>query len=212
MIKLSFKAVYDLNGDTDSLISSLGFGVLEAQRIKEIKNKSAQALSLAARSALRDALGNNEEHIILRTENRKPYFDDASLLFSLSHSDPIAVAALSDSEIGVDLEFIDPERRTSDIARRFFSNSERSRMSSAIDPILAFYALWTKKEAYAKLTGKGLTENLSRDLPRELFVDQYLLEDRGKKAILSVCHTKDEQISVLNERKDLILSEFSYLC
>ena len=207
MIRISFKLADIPHTEIKESISSLGFGAAEAKRLKSISNAEAQGLSLCALLALRAALNDTQEHTVLRTERRKPYFEDLPLHFSLSHVKSLAIAALCDSDIGVDAEWIDSERRTSDIARRFFSDAERRAIECADDPLLAFYSLWTKKEAYAKLTGKGIAEIYSGELPSKLLFEQYLIELNGKRGILSVCHKKNESISIINTYKELLLYE-----
>jgi 4'-phosphopantetheinyl transferase len=80
--------------------------------------------------------------------------------FNVSHSHGLALIALTRSrEIGVDLEQIRPEIALENIARRFFSQAEVATLF-ALPPRErgeAFFACWTRKEAYIKAKGGGLT-------------------------------------------------------
>ena len=82
------------------------------------------------------------------------------LRFNLTHSHGLALFALSQGrELGVDVERIRPEMAGEQIARRFFSASEVTALL-ALAPGLreeAFFHCWTRKEAYLKATGRGLT-------------------------------------------------------
>jgi len=89
----------------------------------------------------------------------------SGLTFNVSHSAGVALFAFArEREIGVDIEQV---RSTSDldgIARRFFSAAEQ-RQFFAFPPdekIRAFYRCWTRKEAYIKATGDGLSLPLSQ--------------------------------------------------
>jgi 4'-phosphopantetheinyl transferase len=62
-------------------------------------------------------------------------------------------------EIGVDLEEIKPELAGEDIARRFFSESEVASLDALPESerALAFFNCWTRKEAFIKAKGLGLS-------------------------------------------------------
>jgi 4'-phosphopantetheinyl transferase len=94
-----------------------------------------------------------------------PAFDGSDISFNVSHSGGIALLAFTRRrEIGVDVEQI---RRDSDleaIARRFFSTHEQSQLAAlpADERTDAFFRCWTRKEAYIKATGDGLSLPLSQ--------------------------------------------------
>ena len=82
------------------------------------------------------------------------------LKFNLAHSGGLAVYAFTDlGEIGVDLEQINPHFTGDDIARRFFSASEIACLDQlpAEARALAFFNCWTRKEAFIKAKGMGLS-------------------------------------------------------
>ena len=80
--------------------------------------------------------------------------------FNLSHSESKGLAAVSRrARIGVDLEFAREGRKFTDIADRFFSQAESAELR-ALPPEArpaAFYRAWTRKEAYLKAWGTGLS-------------------------------------------------------
>ena len=80
--------------------------------------------------------------------------------FNLSHSESKGLAAVSrGARIGVDVEFAREGRAFTDIADRFFSQAESAELR-ALPPETrpaAFYRAWTRKEAYLKAWGTGLS-------------------------------------------------------
>jgi 4'-phosphopantetheinyl transferase len=80
--------------------------------------------------------------------------------FNLSHSGAIALYAFSSAgEIGIDVEIDDADFASERIAERFFSPAEVSVLRSL--PVhaqpRAFLSCWTRKEAFIKARGDGLS-------------------------------------------------------
>lgn len=82
------------------------------------------------------------------------------LSFNLSHSGDVAALGVAHFEIGVDIEQVRAIDR--DIAHRFFAADEVATLFGLPDPqwTEAFFACWTRKEAYVKALGDGLQINL----------------------------------------------------
>ncbi len=97
----------------------------------------------------------------------KPALADPNLpfQFNVSHSgDVILVATAIDRVLGVDVERMRPDMANAEIAARYFSPSECSTLL-ALPPEMrceAFFACWTRKEAYLKARGDGLSLPLDR--------------------------------------------------
>jgi 4'-phosphopantetheinyl transferase len=89
----------------------------------------------------------------------------SSLEFNASHSGELAVFAFADGcEIGVDVEHIRPIPDGIAIANRFFSPEEVSDLLAlpVEEQERAFYLCWSRKEAYIKATGDGLSAPLDQ--------------------------------------------------
>jgi 4'-phosphopantetheinyl transferase len=87
------------------------------------------------------------------------------LQFNVSHSHELALYALTlGREIGVDLEHIRPMPDAEQIAQRFFAPGEYAAFRTIPQPQkqLAFFQCWTRKEAYIKALGQGLSFPLSQ--------------------------------------------------
>ena len=82
------------------------------------------------------------------------------LNFNLAHSGEFALYAFTlMGEVGVDIETIRPDFTGDDIARRFFSATEVGCLDQ-LEPQLrheAFFNCWTRKEAFIKAKGIGLS-------------------------------------------------------
>lgn len=90
-------------------------------------------------------------------------FAAEDLRFNLSHADGLALYAIARRrEVGVDVERVRPLPDAEDIAARFFSTQEQAALRSLAAPKReeAFFACWTRKEAYLKATGDGLARPL----------------------------------------------------
>jgi 4'-phosphopantetheinyl transferase len=86
----------------------------------------------------------------------------AGIEFNLSHSGDLAVYAFSDYAIGVDVEAVAPDRDLDALAARCFSRVENETyeaLAPAARP-LAFFNCWTRKEAFVKAVGDGLSMSL----------------------------------------------------
>jgi 4'-phosphopantetheinyl transferase len=87
------------------------------------------------------------------------------LRFNLTHSHGLALCAVAERrEVGIDIEHERPELADIAIAERVFSDREVATLRS-LPPALqqpAFFACWTRKEAYLKAMGGGLTIPLDR--------------------------------------------------
>lgn len=108
----------------------------------------------------------------------KPFIPGASLHFNLSHSGALALIAVAHGrQVGVDVEQMRPIRDLEGVADRICTPEERALLTSC-EPSRrqgAFLALWTRKEALAKLTGEG-ARALTRDVRAEVQGDYRLVD------------------------------------
>ena len=96
-------------------------------------------------------------------EKGKPSLADEpqrTVNFNLAHSHGRALYAFArERELGVDLEFIRSDLESEKIASRFFSPAEIAALESLAPELRkrAFFECWTRKEAYIKALGEGLS-------------------------------------------------------
>ena len=90
---------------------------------------------------------------------------EGGLLFNLAHSEGLALIAVTRAgQIGVDVERIRPVHDADELVTRFFCPREIAafhNLPEAQKPI-AFFNLWTRKEAWLKATGEGIGYSLNR--------------------------------------------------
>jgi 4'-phosphopantetheinyl transferase len=107
--------------------------------------------------------------------------DCHALLFNVSHSHGIALYAITRGrEVGVDIEYVRHDMVGESIAERFFSAQEVARLRAlpAEAQPLAFFKCWTRKEAFIKAIGEGLS------FPLDQF--EVSLDAKEPSAIVSV--------------------------
>ena len=156
-----------------------------AQRYRVERPRSDYILTRGTlRSLLARYLRRAPNEISFRyTEFGKPLLvDGGDLQFNVSHSDGIAVMGFARArEIGVDVEKIRQQSDVEQIAERFFSKHERRSLRQCAGEELheAFFRCWTRKEAYIKAKGEGLSLPLHQfDVSVEREPQQALLATR----------------------------------
>lgn len=93
----------------------------------------------------------------------KEMVDGKSLSFNMSYSQGLILYAFTwDRRIGVDIEHISPMSDAEEISQRFFSHHENISLRTIpkSERLEAFYNCWTRKEAFLKATGEGLSRSL----------------------------------------------------
>ncbi|HQS50272.1 MAG TPA: 4'-phosphopantetheinyl transferase superfamily protein [Daejeonella sp.] len=142
--------------------------LLKAARFLHSKDRAS---FVSRRAALRILLSRYTDISPSRIEfiagkNKKPELRSElnTIRFNVSHSSELILIAISDTEIGVDIERIEPSFNYSDILRHSFSEQEINHIKQAADSRDFFFRLWTRKEALAKASSKGLDDEL-RNIP-----------------------------------------------
>jgi len=133
-----------------------------ASRFRVVDHRRRYAISHGAlRAILAGYLGADAQALHFETGARgKPRLSaHPALHFNLSHSGQLALIALGAIEVGVDVEKQRHLESLREIARRHFSAAEVEELEAApaAAQLQAFYRCWTRKEAYVKALGHGLT-------------------------------------------------------
>lgn len=116
----------------------------------------------------------------------KPYLRDSGCFYNLSHTQKGCVFALSDAEIGVDIEVVQPLEES--LIRRFFAPEEQEYIfAKKEEQLRRSCEVWTKKEAYIKWNGKGLHHPLQLFNVLSAPLDQLLRSYCFESYYISVC-------------------------
>jgi len=145
----------------------------EQERVERFRFEADRRRSVVSRGCLRLLLG-----ALLRlpafslrfeyNEFGKPKListQEQGLQFNVSHSgDLVLIAITKGRAVGLDVEKIRTDIDLDGVAARFFSTDENRRLASLAGPAKyeAFFTCWTRKEAYLKAHGGGLSVPLDR--------------------------------------------------
>lgn len=141
----------------------------ELERASSFRFEVDRARYVASRGALRSLLagylGIEPGSVSIVTDaGGKPYLSDVahpdSIQFNVSHSGRLVVIGITkDVPIGLDVEEIRSDIPYRDMAARFFSPKELDAFAArpVEERLDHFYAVWTRKEAYLKGIGAGLS-------------------------------------------------------
>lgn len=119
--------------------------------------------------------------------NGKPFLSKQNrgkkIRFNLSHSNGYALFAFAcDREIGVDIEYIKALTEMEGVAVQVFSTKETAVLRSfpESEKKEAFFIFWTRKEAYIKAIGEGLSSALEKiDISSHPINAPVLVDERG---------------------------------
>ena len=107
-------------------------------------------------------LGTEPHRVKIETDSYgKPHLRGEALLsFNLSHSGNLSLLALGeDKKLGIGIERIDRTVNVDEVPRRFFSPIEVEQIHGLPSESreLAFFVCWSRKEAFVKAVGRGLS-------------------------------------------------------
>ncbi len=184
--------------------------VLKIERFKRIDDEQRSLLGeVLSRIVICTKTGiKTQDLTIIKSDKGKPELQNfPGFYFNVSHSGEWVVLAIANAQVGIDIEKI--KKPVYRIAERYFSQTELENLNklSGSSKQAYFFDLWTLKESYLKMLGKGLTKSLgsftikgsngkfslfeNQILNEEVFLKQIILDPNYK---FSVCST-DEKFS-----------------
>lgn len=156
---------------SDTLIHQLGplLSVEESSRAARFQFERHRNAFVVVRGVLRGLLaryiGVSPADVVFEYGlNGKPSLPGSKIEFNISHTEGIAVLAFTkDCALGIDVEHIRPVEQMMQIAARFFSPAEAHELETLPEEQRerAFFLCWTRKEAYIKAIGDGLSMPLN---------------------------------------------------
>lgn len=143
-------------------------------RINKKTNIQARKLSavgeiLAIKMIAFKSLKNFKDLRFIRNECKKPFIENTSYDFNISHSGNIVVCVISKKPIGIDIEIIKSVPfnlvfkvcSDEELEYIFCSDKEKSTFLTKKETI-RFFKVWTSKEAYLKCIGIGINGNIKQ--------------------------------------------------
>ena len=228
MIKLYYSNVSCLNDSELFNKKYVSLPKFRREKVDKVRFMSDKILELGAGLLLMHSLqeyGVDSENIqIGKNSCGKPYIADRpDLCFNLSHSHEIVICAVSDNEIGCDIQFIeDKNTNYLNIAGRFFTAAEKHLLDEASlntpEKLSSlFYDIWVLKESCIKASGLGLSMPLDsfESLPgtekislsygepvknREFYLKAFNIDNSYKCAIAAVSNDFPEYPLCVNIR------------
>lgn len=145
----------------------------ECERAARFVSERDRARFVAGRGFLREILGSSlgtEPQSVEFTYSAKGKptlggaFARSGLQFNLAHSGGLGVFAVArHGVVGVDVEHIRPIPDLRALIGRFLSARERARIEqwAGEEQVKGFFRIWTRKEAWLKANGEGLSDLLN---------------------------------------------------
>ena len=147
---LDLKKAYDL-------VSQNRREKIDFYRFEKDKKLSAGAYLLLKKLLSKEKI---ENPIFKTGKYGKAYISNhENIYFNLSHSGKMVLCAISDREVGADIEFNDPAIDLN-IAKHYFYNSEYENIMNSDNSPDEFFKYWVLKESYMKYTGLGMNQEL----------------------------------------------------
>lgn len=176
--KMSEGKVFVYAADTaalgDDTVFASGYRMVSDSRREKIDRmvfRKDKQLSLGAGLLLMECLRRHgiESYQLGYGAHGKPYLKayrnqdgcwhtENPICFNLSHSGERVMCAVSDQEVGCDVERVKDVEFS--VARRFFTSQEYEQLASLCsyqEKKQMFFRIWTKKESYMKATGRGIS-------------------------------------------------------
>ncbi len=127
---------------------------------QETDRKLCVASFLLLKAALKDSYNIDGDFTLNYNEHGKPYLADyENIFFNISHCCYGVVCAVSDYEVGVDIQ--DIRQFKENVPKKVFCAEEQDSLDKATDKDREFARIWSKKEAYYKMLGRGLTRKMN---------------------------------------------------
>ncbi len=183
---------YDVSKMLDEEFEKMYINSDETRKAKadRIKRNPAKKLSVAAgelaRTMLSEKFNIDKKQIRFRIgKNGKPYAENINAEFSISHSGTVAICAVSDVPVGIDIERIRDVDLS--VAKKHFAPDEQDYVFEKMSlSKQRFFEVWTRKEAYVKMLGKGISH-----FPEfSTMGDKNIVTHIRNKYIVSVCTMK----------------------
>ena len=158
MLKIYYARIAPLR---DTALFERGKKLLPKERIEKLaRNKTEEGRLCSMAAGLLLVYGLKQQNIkakeitFEKNDAGKPFIPNQNACyFNLSHSGDYAAVAVSEKEVGIDVEIVRTGKQK--LVERFFSKEERKELLDSWSDE-AFTKIWTRKESYIKAIGMGM--------------------------------------------------------
>ncbi|MBD5535075.1 MAG: 4'-phosphopantetheinyl transferase superfamily protein [Lachnospiraceae bacterium] len=147
----------------------LAYAVLQAEKqaaggkaLCECKEEKINPVYVSVEEAIAELQGRKPVEIVKAPGGKPSLPDSRGLFFNLSHSGAYAACAISDREVGLDIQEC-REAVSPAVLNRVLYEMEKDSCTGLSEEEKAafFFRIWAAKEAYVKCTGEGLAKRFS---------------------------------------------------
>lgn len=143
-----------------------------------LSQQQCAAAYLLLCEGLRKEYGLEEMPVFEYGEHGKPSIvGHPEIHFNLSHCRKGVICAISDQPVGVDIEEIG--RYKDSLVNYTMNEDEAKSINTSSRPDIAFVSLWTMKEAYLKLIGTGIHNDMRHVLHGDEDITTVVDEEHG---------------------------------
>lgn len=162
--------IVDVNAGTEARADVATLSAQETERYATLDH-DARAIAMTTRAALRQVLGKHlalapADVQIVEGDDAKPTLTGKELEFNVAHTTGVALIAVAQVAVGVDVERIEiiAPNEFDDIVAFVLTERELDELGRLPkgERLDAYYRVWTRKEAFVKATGEGIA---GRPLP-----------------------------------------------
>lgn len=144
-------------------------------------------------------------------EHGKPYlFNRKDIHFSISHTSGMVMCAVSDAEVGCDVEKKKKNRdEIGKIASRFFAEKEAQKIEESTDneAVDEFFRIWTGKESYVKRNGLGMTMPFDEFCIYDCETIPVTVWENDSFVASVCCENKDYSVEEINWSSEELIDE-----
>lgn len=128
----------------------------------ECKEEKINPVYVSVEEAIAELQGRNPVEIVKAPGGKPSLSDSRGLFFNLSHSGAYAACAISDKEVGLDIQQCGKAVSPA-VLNRVLHETEKNSCAGLSEEEKAafFFKIWAAKEAYVKCTGEGLARRFS---------------------------------------------------
>lgn len=172
--------------------------VAKATQFRNMTDKKLSVIAyLLLAYGLKKEYGITEKVVFGFSKSGKPYLKDYSdIFFNLSHCKCGVVCAISNKEVGIDIEAV--ANYEEEVAKYICNESEYNSLANSANQAFDFYKLWTVKESVLKFTGEGICTDLKNVL-NNIHVNIKTVCSPDHSYIISICKMAKKGAALIHE-------------